>query len=153
MPVCANTFPPATVAALESYLTVKVLIVDDHETVRRGVCSILHDYFQPEICEQAANGEEAVAKALTFRPDVIICDVSMPKMGGFAAAQELQRILPSVPILFLTMHGGETFAAEVRRAGVKGLVAKDHAGEMLADAVKALLNGETFFPPYAAVRG
>jgi DNA-binding NarL/FixJ family response regulator len=123
----------------------KVLVVDDHETVRKGVCAILTTHFEPAICEEAANGEEAIAKALVLRPDIVICDVSMPIMGGFAAAQKLQRLLPSVPILFLTMHGGDSFVAEVRRAGVKGLVAKDRAGDVLIDAVKALLNSETFF--------
>jgi DNA-binding NarL/FixJ family response regulator len=51
------------------------------------------------------------------------------------------------------MHGGDSFVSEARRAGVQGFVTKDHAGEVLVDAVKALLNGETFFRPYAAVRG
>ena len=72
----------------------------------------------------------------------------MPAMGGFAAAKELQKLMPHVPILFLTMHGGDSFVSEARRAGVQGFVTKDHAGEALFDAVRALINGETFFPPY-----
>jgi DNA-binding NarL/FixJ family response regulator len=80
-------------------------------------------------------------------------DVTMPAMGGFAAAKELQKLMPHVPILFLTMHGGDSFVSEARRAGVQGFVTKDHAGELLVDAVRALINGETFFPPYSAVRG
>ena len=117
------------------------------------MCAILTEYFQPEHCEEAANGQEAIAKALSFRPDLILMDVNMPVMGGFAAAKELKKLLPHVPILFLTMHGGDSFVSEARRAGVQGFVTKDHAGEVLVDAVKALLNGETFFPPHAAVRG
>jgi DNA-binding NarL/FixJ family response regulator len=116
------------------------------------VCN-LTSHFQPEHCEEAANGEEAIAKALALQPDLILLDINMPVMGGFAAAKELKNLFPQVPILFLTMHGGDSFVSEARRAGVQGFVTKDHAGEVLIDAVKALLDNETFFPPYAAVRG
>ena len=136
---------------LESF-KVKVLIVDDHETVRKGVCAILTSHFQPEICEEAANGEEAIAKALALQPDLILLDINMPVMNGFAAARELKKLLPHVPILFLTMHSGDSFVSAARRVGVQGFVSKDHAGEVLVDAVKAVLDKETFFPPYAAVR-
>ena len=121
--------------------------------MRKGVCAILTTYLQPEHCEEAANGQEAITKALALQPDLILLDVTMPVMNGFAAAQELKKLLPHVPILFLTMHGGDSFVSEARRTGVRGFVTKDHVGEVLVDAVKALLNGETFFPPYAAVPG
>ena len=116
------------------------------------MCAILTSHFQPEICEEAANGQEAIAKAFTLQPDLILLDVTMPVMNGFAAAKELKKLLPHVPILFLTMHGGNSFVSEARRAGVQGFVTKDHVGEVLIDAVKALLNDETFFPPYAVAR-
>ena len=131
----------------------KILIADDNEIVRKGVCAILTTYLQPEHCEEASNGQEAITKALALQPDLILLDINMPIMGGFAAAKQLQKLLPHVPILFLTMHGGDSFVSEARKAGVQGFVTKDHAGEVLVDAVKALLNGEMFFPPYAAVRG
>jgi DNA-binding NarL/FixJ family response regulator len=131
----------------------KILIADDHEIVRKGVCAILTTYLQPEHCEEAENGREAIDKALALQPDLILLDVTMPVMNGITAAKELKKLLPHVPILFLTMHGGDSFVSEARRAGVQGFVTKDHVGEVLVDAVKALLNGETFFPPHAAVRG
>ena len=131
----------------------KILIADDHEIVRKGVCAILTTYLQPEHCEEASNGQEAITKALALQPDLILLDINMPIMGGFTAAKELKKLLPHVPILFLTMHGGDSFVSEARRAGVQGFVTKDHVGEVLVDAVKALLNGETFFPPYAIARG
>ena len=127
--------------------------MDDHETVRKGVCAILTMYLQPEHCEEAANGQEAITKALALQPDLILLDINMPIMGGFTAAKELKKLLPHVPILFLTMHGGDSFVSEARRAGVQGFVTKDHAGEVLIEAVTAVLNGETFFPPYASARG
>jgi two-component system response regulator NreC len=134
-------------------LPVKVLVVDDHEVVRKGVCAILTIHLQPEICEEAANGQEAITKALALQPDLILLDVNMPLMNGFVAARELKVLLPRVPILFLTMHDGENFLSEARRAGVQGFITKDRAGEVLIDAINAVLNNGTFFPPYAAVRG
>lgn len=124
---------------------VKVLVVDDHETVRKGVCAILHAYFKPEICEEATNGQEGIDKAVALQPDIVILDTNMPVLGGFAAAKELQRLHPEIPILFLTMNGGEAFESEARKAGVQGFVTKDRAGETLVDAVKALLRNETYF--------
>jgi DNA-binding NarL/FixJ family response regulator len=123
----------------------KVLVVDDHETVRKGVCAILTTHLKPEVCEEAANGQEAITKALELEPDIVILDINMPVLGGFAAAKELQRLRPQTPILFLTMNAGEAFVSEARKAGVQGFVAKDRAGEALVDAVKALLRNETYF--------
>jgi DNA-binding NarL/FixJ family response regulator len=127
------------------FLPVKILIADDHEVVRKGVCTILTAHFEPEICEEAANGQEAITKALALEPDIVILDINMPVLGGFAAAKEIQRLMPQVPVLFLTMHGGEQFASEARKAGVQGFVTKDRAGEALVEAVKTLLNKGTFF--------
>jgi two-component system response regulator NreC len=124
---------------------VKVLVVDDHETVRKGVCAILHAHFNAETCEEAANGQEAITKAIALEPDIVILDINMPVLGGFAAAKELQRLRPQTPILFLTMNAGEAFVSEARKAGVQGFVTKDRAGEVLVDAVKALLRNETYF--------
>jgi DNA-binding NarL/FixJ family response regulator len=124
---------------------VKILIADDHEVVRKGVCVMLTAHFSPEVCEEATNGQEAITKAVALQPDLVILDINMPVLGGFAAAKEIQRLVPQVPILFFTMHGGEQFALEARRAGVQGFVTKDRAGEALVDAVKTLLNKGTFF--------
>jgi two-component system response regulator NreC len=123
----------------------RILIADDHEVVRKGVSAILTPHFNPEICEEASNGQDAIAKAIALQPDIAILDINMPILGGFAAAKEIQRLLPQVPILFFTMHGGEQFASEARRAGVQGFVTKDRAGEALIDAVNTLLNKGTFF--------
>jgi DNA-binding NarL/FixJ family response regulator len=123
----------------------RILIADDHEVVRKGVCAILTSRFNPEICEEASDGQEAITKAVALQPDLVILDINMPVLGGFGAAKEIQRLLPEVPILFLTMHGGEHFSSEARRAGVQGFVTKDRAGAALIDAVTTLLNKGTFF--------
>ena len=70
----------------------------------------------------------------------------MPLLGGFAAAKEIQRLLPGIPILFFTMNGGDQFVLEAKKAGVQGFVTKDRASAALVSAVKALLRNDTFFP-------
>jgi DNA-binding NarL/FixJ family response regulator len=125
----------------------RILIADDHETIRKGICTILTAHFdlRSEDCVEASNGHEAIQKAVALKPDVIILDINMPVLGGFGAAHEIQRLLPGTPILFFTMHTGEQFVLEARKAGVQGFVAKDRAGEVLVDAVNALLQNETYF--------
>jgi YesN/AraC family two-component response regulator len=84
----------------------KILIADDHEIVRKGVCAILTTYLQPEHCEEASNGQEAITKALALQPDLILLDINMPIMGGFTAAKELKKLLPQVVILLCRRREG-----------------------------------------------
>ena len=122
----------------------RILVADDFEVVRKGACSILTSHFNVE-CIEASDGEDAVRKALSHRPDVVILDINMPVLSGFGAAKEIRRLLPKTPIVFFTMHGGEQFVSEAKRAGVQGFVAKDRAGDTLVKAVEAVLRNETFF--------
>jgi DNA-binding NarL/FixJ family response regulator len=123
----------------------QILVADDHEVVRKGVCVILASHFGLSECIEATNGHDAISKTVAHVPDVVILDINMPVLGGFGAAKEIQRLLPEIPILFFTMHTGEQFVSEARKAGVQGFVAKDRAGDDLISAVEALLRRETFF--------
>jgi DNA-binding NarL/FixJ family response regulator len=125
---------------------VRILIADDHESVRKGISSILAIGFTDLTCDEAANGLEAIRLAKVHPPDLIILDINMPVLSGFAAAAELQKLLPHVPILFFTMHTGPQFIAEARKAKVQGFVAKDRAGDTLIEAARALMRNETYFP-------
>ena len=100
------------------------------------------------MCAEASDGREAIVKALTLRPDLIILDLTMPILGGFAAAVELRRLLPEVPILFYSMHEGAHLVKEAKQIGVRGFVSKSHISEALLDAVDAVVLQEgTFFSP------
>jgi two-component system, NarL family, response regulator DegU len=123
----------------------RILVADDHDAIRKGVCAILSSHFDIEECIEASTGQDAIEKALKHSPDVIILDINMPVLGGFGAAKEIQRLTPQIPILFFTMHTGEQFVLEARKAGVQGFVAKDNAGGALVKAVEAVLRKETFF--------
>jgi DNA-binding NarL/FixJ family response regulator len=122
-----------------------VLIADDHEMVRLGLCTLLEESRHIEVCAQAKNGQEAVEKARQVRPDLIILDITMPVLGGVEAAQQIGVLLPDVPILFYSMHNTHQVIAIAKSVGAKGFVAKDQMAATLLEAVDALRNGKTFF--------
>lgn len=124
----------------------RILIADDHESVRKGVCAILSSRLDIEVCGEAVNGKEAIEKARDLRPDLIILDVTMPVMSGFDAAREIVKILPGTPILMLSMHETKQLIEEAQRIGVKGYLTKTQASGTLLRAVDALLSSQDFYP-------
>lgn len=124
----------------------RILVADDHEAVRKGVCAILSSRGDLEICGEATNGREAVDKSIELGPDLIILDITMPVLSGVEAIGEIRRYLPSVPILVLSMHESRQVIANVRALGVQGYVAKSDASTTLLLAVDSVLRNETFFP-------
>jgi DNA-binding NarL/FixJ family response regulator len=131
---------------LEKRAFLRILIADDHESVRKGVCVILGTRGDIEVCGEASNGREAIAKALELKPDLIILDVTMPVVNGMDAAEVIRKSLPHVPILFLSMHENRQIIAEAKRIGVQGYVRKSDAAATLLNAIDALLRDEPFFP-------
>jgi DNA-binding NarL/FixJ family response regulator len=125
--------------------TLRILIADDHETVRKGVCAILTAHNDIEICGEAANGKDAVQRALELKPDLVILDLSMPIVGGLDAGNQIRSALPGIPILILSMHEGDKIAEASRLAGAQRFVCKSNAGQVLLKALEALMNGQTFF--------
>jgi DNA-binding NarL/FixJ family response regulator len=125
--------------------TVRILVADDHETIRKGVRSILSERKSIEVSE-AATGKEAVDRAREASPDLLILDINMPGMGGLEAAREIRSFLPNVPILFFTMHEGIHLIQEAKLVGAQGFVTKSQASETLLNAVDALIHNDTFFP-------
>jgi DNA-binding NarL/FixJ family response regulator len=122
----------------------RVLIADDYEAVRVGLCTILRSVGM-EVCAQAKNGEEAVERSIQSKPDFIILDISMPGLGGIEAARQIRAFLPDVPILFFTMHNTPQLVAIAKSVGAQGFVTKDQMASKLVEAVDALLHNQTFF--------
>jgi DNA-binding NarL/FixJ family response regulator len=131
---------------LEKRPSLRVLIADDHESVRKGVCVILGTRGDIEVCGEASNGREAIDKAKQLQPDLIILDITMPVVSGIDAAEVIRTALPHVPILFLSMHQSRQIVAEAKRIGVQGYVRKSEAATTLLNAVDAVLRNEPFFP-------
>jgi DNA-binding NarL/FixJ family response regulator len=123
----------------------RVLVADDYESVREGVCAILKARGDVEVCAQAKNGEEAVQKALEFKPHLIILDISMPGLGGIEAARQIRVLLPDVSILFFTMHNLPQLFAIAKSVGAQGFVTKDQMAATLLAAVDALRRNKTYF--------
>jgi DNA-binding NarL/FixJ family response regulator len=125
---------------------VRVLIADDQPGIRKRVYLTLAARIALEACEEACNGEEAVALAQESRPDLIILDITMPVMNGLDAARKIRQFSPETPILILTMHKSKQLMEEAQKIGVHGYVVKAEAGQNLVPAVNALLRRQTFFP-------
>ena len=128
-------------------MPVRILIVDDHDVVREGVRAILKKRVDWEICGEAANGQEAVTQVETLKPDVVILDITMPKMSGLDVARNVVQRAPRSRVLMFTLHDSVTVEQAVRRSGAHGLVLKLHAARDLIRAVDAVLGGDTFLVP------
>jgi DNA-binding NarL/FixJ family response regulator len=124
----------------------RVLIVDDHDVIRKGVRTILSERKDIEICAEGADGRDAIEKARELKPDVIIMDVSMPHLGGFQAAREIKKFLPDVRIVFLSMHDGHEAIEQSKLVGAQGYVRKTRASLQLLKALDAVLQKKQFFP-------
>jgi DNA-binding NarL/FixJ family response regulator len=127
-------------------MPVRILIADDHEIVRKGIRLLLNGS-RPEweICGEARNGEEAIEAIKTLQPDVVILDITMPKMSGLEAASRIAKANLETRVLMFTMHESERLFIEVRQAGAQGLVLKSQAARDLIRAIDSLLSGGTFF--------
>lgn len=123
----------------------KILLADDHELVRQGLRKVLETRPEWQICGEASNGREAVAKAQELRPDLVILDFSMPEMTGVEATREIHLLLPKTEILMLTMHESDELAHEVLAAGAKGFILKTDAGRLLLQAIESLAAHRPFF--------
>lgn len=126
----------------------RVLIVDDHEAVRSGVCEILSTRLDIEVCGEADNGKAAIERARDLRPDLVILDVTMPVLNGFDAAREIRKILLEARILMLSMHESKQLLEEAKKLGVHGYVTKTQVSQTLLKAVDTLLSNEMFYPEY-----
>jgi DNA-binding NarL/FixJ family response regulator len=129
---------------------IRVLVADDHTIVRQGLVSLLVDSGECDVVAEAADGLEAVEKALAVRPEVAVVDLSMPRLGGLEAVRRIREELPETRVLVLTVHEEEEYVLPIVRAGASGYLVKDSAvGELLA-AVRALRGGQGYFGPQAA---
>src|SRR5581483_1662000 len=122
----------------------RILVADDHGIVRAGIRLLLERQPDLDVVAEAADGVEAVEKALSEKPGVCILDVGMPRMTGLQAAREIRAQLPDARVLMLSMHDDERYLFEALKAGASGYVLKREADQDLVDAVRALSRGEAF---------
>lgn len=125
----------------------RLLIVDDHEVVRRGVRSLLAERADFEISGEAVDGQDAVNKARELSPDIIVMDVSMPRLNGLEATRQTRSLFPHIEVLILSQHDSPEMARQALKAGARGYVVKSSIGRDLLIALQKVSNGEYFFDP------
>lgn len=125
-------------------MSVRVLMVDDHDVVRRGIRSVLSSEADLEVVGEAAAGMEAVQKAEELRPDLILLDISLPDINGIDVAVRIRRVAPESQILFLSQHDSIQVANEALKTGARGFVAKSEAARELTGAIRTVLSGSIF---------
>jgi DNA-binding NarL/FixJ family response regulator len=125
----------------------RVLIVDDHAVIRRGVQGILSTYPEWDLCGEADNGQDAIRLAGELAPEVVIMDVSMPGMNGLEATRIMHDVLPETKVLLLTLHSSSEFVRSAFRAGARGYVLKSDAENELVRALNVVIGEGTYVSP------
>ncbi len=126
---------------------IRILLVDDQGIVREGLRSLLEAKPDLEVVGEAENGQMAVEKALSLRPDVVLMDIRMPVMDGVAAVQSLGHQAPDIKVLVLTTFDNDEYVAQAMQKGAKGYLLKDTPSEELAVAIRAVHRGYTHLGP------
>jgi DNA-binding NarL/FixJ family response regulator len=124
---------------------IRILLADDHDLMREGIRSMLESHANFEVCAEAKDGIEAAEKAVEYRPDVVILDVTMPKMNGLEASRRITKQLPETQVLIFTIHDSEDMVRETLDAGAHGYVLKSEAPTHLAAAVEAVAQRDLYF--------
>ncbi len=128
---------------------IRILVADDHRIVREGIVKILDDSPDCDVVAEAADGVEAVDLALELRPDIVVIDLTMPRLSGLDAVRRIHSQLPQVRILVLTVHEDEEYIVPIIKAGASGYLVKDSASNELIDAIMAVAGGGVYFGPQA----
>jgi DNA-binding NarL/FixJ family response regulator len=125
----------------------RVLIVDDHAFIRRGVQTILHPYPEWEFCGEAESGKEAIRLADELKPEIIIMDVSMPGLNGIEATRAIRKSQPQVKVVLLTLHESAELLRSAFRAGARGYLLKTDAEQELVKALSVVAGDGSYISP------
>lgn len=124
---------------------IRILLADDHELVRSGLMKLLETYKDLVVIGEAGDGVEAVDKTKSLNPDVLIIDLSMPKLSGIEATKIIRKECPEVAVLVLTMHQNEEYVYQIFKSGAGGYILKDAGKDDLATAIRTVAKGEKYF--------
>lgn len=131
-------------------MKIRILIVDDHAIVRRGLRALLEMQPEFEVAGEAADGREAVRLEEELHPDIVLMDIAMPGLNGLDAAQRILKRRPDAAVVLFSMHADEGYLIRALNLGVRGYLLKDSADTDLAPALRAVALGGSYFHPAAA---
>jgi two-component system, NarL family, response regulator NreC len=123
---------------------IRILLADDHAVLRAGLTALLNARPDMEVVGEAADGSDLLALAEQTRPDIVLLDLTMPRLGGLEVLPLLRQRLPAVRILVLTMHNEESYLRQALKAGANGYVLKKAADVELIAAIQAVMRGEMY---------
>jgi two-component system nitrate/nitrite response regulator NarL len=129
---------------------IRVLLVDDHPVVRKGLCLCLAKHENIRILGEAGDGREALAMANELQPDLVLMDIDLPLMNGLAVAEVLRREHPQIQVIFLSMHSEGDYVMRILQSGARGYVLKHAPLDELVQAIDKVHAGETYFSPEVA---
>jgi DNA-binding NarL/FixJ family response regulator len=129
---------------------IRLLVVDDHPVVRRGLTSCLSKHSELQIVGEAKDGQEALRLIKSLAPDVVLMDIDMPQMNGVEVTEILRRDHPAVRVLILTMHRHSDYVMRIIQSGARGYLLKEAMPEEMLTAIQTVHQGETFFSPDVA---
>jgi DNA-binding NarL/FixJ family response regulator len=126
--------------------TLRVLLVDDQESVRNGLRLMLGTQSSFALCGEACNGLQALQMSRELHPEIIVMDISMPVLNGLEATREILKACPDVEILIFSQHDSSQAARAAKEAGARGFLAKSEAGKFLLPALSSMASHKPFFP-------
>jgi DNA-binding NarL/FixJ family response regulator len=127
-------------------MTLRILVVDDHPLVRRGLKTLLGAHPDWEVIDEAVDGLDAVDKSGRLTPDIVVLDLSMPNMGGLEACRQITKAVPQCEILIVTQHDSPQMMREARLAGARGYVVKSNIARDLVKAIEATSQHQPYWP-------
>ncbi|WP_394995756.1 response regulator [Emticicia sp.] len=128
-------------------IKIKLLIVDDHAVVRKGIQNLLEDEENIEIVGEASDGMEALEKVKNLKPTIVMLDLTMPKMSGFEVAKSISDRHPAVKSLIFSMHNNPEYMVTSVENGAMGYLLKDKSKEEILKALSSVSQGQKYFPP------
>ncbi len=131
-------------------MTIRLMLVDDHQVVRSGLRMLLASESDIDIIGEAGTAEEAIASILDIKPDVVLMDIGLPDKSGIEATKEIKAKLPDVAVVALTIHEDAEYFFKMLDAGASGYVPKRAAPEELVSAIQSAANGEVYLYPSLA---
>jgi two-component system response regulator NreC len=125
-------------------MAISIVIADDHDIIRAGIKSVLEKHAQYKVCAEAANGEQALNAAEEFKPDILLLDISMPKIGGLDIIARVKRVSPQTKIIIISVHKLGAYVLKALRQGVSGYLNKDNVAEELILALARVSMGKVY---------